>query len=92
LCSVALNIHHLQLALVQLSNVNVIKKPLSGLKNVLQKPHEAFKGFGSGLTEVHIKLDAGTFLDFATHLGQNETRSQKSTHVHSTVSHGRLMQ
>jgi hypothetical protein len=25
--------------------VNVIQKPLSGLKNVLQKPHEAFQGF-----------------------------------------------
>jgi hypothetical protein len=36
--------------------VNAIQKPLSGLRNVLQKPH--LKGFGSGFTELHAKLDA----------------------------------
>jgi hypothetical protein len=43
-----------------------------------------------------VKLDADTFLDFAIHHRQNETRSQKSTRVkavrvHSMVSHSRLM-
>jgi hypothetical protein len=31
-----------------------------------------FKGFGSGFTKLHAKLDADTF-DFAIHQGQNET-------------------
>jgi hypothetical protein len=56
-----------------------------------------FKGFGSGSTELHAKLDADMLLDFALHRTQTETQSQKSTHVktihdHSAVSHGRLMQ
>jgi hypothetical protein len=56
-----------------------------------------FKSFGSGFTELQAKLDADTLLDFAIHHRQNETRSQKSNcvkimHVHSAVSHGRLMQ
>jgi hypothetical protein len=56
-----------------------------------------FKGFGSGFIELHGKLDADTLLDFAIHHRQNETQSRKSTHVktmhvHSMVSHGRLMQ
>jgi hypothetical protein len=77
--------------------MNAIQKLLSGLKNIPQKPHEALKGFSSRFTELHAKLDVGILLDFAIHLRQNETRSQKSTHVktmrvHSTVSHGRLMQ
>jgi hypothetical protein len=45
--------------------VNAIHKPLSSLKNVLQKPHEAF----------HAKLDAYTLLNFAIHHRRNETRS-----------------
>jgi hypothetical protein len=77
--------------------VNVIKKPLSGLKDVLQKPHEVFQGFGSGFTELHAKFDAAMLLDFAIHRRQNETRNRTSTRVktmrvHSVVSRGRLMQ
>jgi hypothetical protein len=54
-----------------------------------------FKGLGSRFTELHTKLDADTLLDFAIHRRQNETQSQKSTHVktmrvHSMVSRGRL--
>jgi hypothetical protein len=41
---VALNVRHLQLTLDKPSNVNAIQKPLSGIKNVLQKPHEASHG------------------------------------------------
>jgi hypothetical protein len=75
--------------------VNAIKKLLSGLKNVLQKPHEEFQGFR--FTELHAKLCADTLLNFAIHRRQNETRSQKSTRVkttriHSAVSRGRLTQ
>jgi hypothetical protein len=56
-----------------------------------------FKGFGSGFTELHAKLDANALLDFASHRRQNEIRSRKSTgvktmRVHSAVSCGRLMQ
>jgi hypothetical protein len=32
------------------------------LKNVLQKPHEEFQG--SGITELHAKLDEDILLDF----------------------------
>jgi hypothetical protein len=32
-----------------------------------------FKGFGSGFTEPHAKLDADALLDFAVHRRQNET-------------------
>jgi hypothetical protein len=61
--------------------MNVIQKPLSGIKNVLQKPHEAFQ----------------ELLDFAIHRRQNETRSRKITrvktvYVYSAVSRGTLMQ
>jgi hypothetical protein len=45
---------------------------------------EYFEGFGSGFIGLRAKLDADTFLDLATHL--------KKLHVHSTVSHGRVMQ
>jgi hypothetical protein len=77
--------------------VNAIQKPLSGLKNVLQSLMKHFIGFGSGFTELHTKLDADTLLSFAIHRRQNGTRNRKSTcvktmHVHSVVSHGRLMQ
>jgi hypothetical protein len=56
-----------------------------------------FKGFRSGFTELHAKLDADTLLDFAIHRSQRETRSRKSNHVktmlvHREVSRGRLMQ
>jgi hypothetical protein len=57
-----------------------------------------FKGFGTGFTELHSKLDADMLLDFAIHRRQNETRSRKSTrvktirvHSASAVSRGRLM-
>jgi phosphodiesterase/alkaline phosphatase D-like protein len=55
------------------------------------------KGFGSGFTKLYTKLDAHTLLDFAIHHGQNKTQKRKITHtktmhVHSVVSHGRLMQ
>jgi hypothetical protein len=43
-CLVALNVRHLQLTVDRPWNVNDIKKTLSGLENVLQKPHEAFQG------------------------------------------------
>jgi hypothetical protein len=54
--------------------MNAIQKPLSGLKNVLQKPHKAFQVFGSGFTELHAKLDADMFFYFAIHHRQNKTR------------------
>jgi hypothetical protein len=38
-----------------------------------------FKGFGSGFTELHIKLDADKLLDFAIHHRQNETQIRKTT-------------
>jgi hypothetical protein len=77
--------------------MNAIQKPLSGLKNVLQKPHEAFQGFNNGFTELHAKLYADMLLDFAIRCRQTETRCQASTCVktmcvHSTVSRGRLLQ
>jgi hypothetical protein len=77
--------------------MNAIQKLLSSLKNVLQKHHKAFQGFGSRFTELHAKLDADTLLDFSIHRRHNRTQSQKSTHVktmrvHSMVSHCRLMQ
>jgi hypothetical protein len=58
---------------------------------------EHFKGYGSGDSELHTKLDADTLLDFAIHCRQNETQSRKGTyvktvHVHSVMSCGRLMQ
>jgi hypothetical protein len=53
--------------------MNAIQKPPSGLKNVLQKPHEAFQGFSSGFTELHAELDADTLLNFAIHHRQNKT-------------------
>jgi hypothetical protein len=54
--------------------VNVIQKPLSSLKIVLQKSHEAFQVyFDSRFTELHAKLDADTLFDFAIHCRQNKT-------------------
>jgi hypothetical protein len=58
--------------------MNAIQKPLCSLNNILQKPHEAFRGFSSGFTELHAKLDADTLLTFAFHWRQNETQSQKA--------------
>jgi hypothetical protein len=90
-CLAALNVCHLQLTLDWPSNVNAIQKLLSGLKNVLQKPHEVhFKGFGSGFTEHHSKLDADTLLHLVIHCGGRGV--VKTMCVHSTVSRGRLMQ
>jgi hypothetical protein len=34
-----------------------------------------FRGFGSGFTKRHSKLDVDTLLDFAIHRRQNETQS-----------------
>jgi hypothetical protein len=74
--------------------VNAIQKPFSGLKKVLQKPHDYFKGFGSGFTEHHTEFDADTLLDFAIHRRREEIRSRKCIHVimhvHSAVSRGKL--
>jgi hypothetical protein len=50
--------------------MNDIQKLRFALKNVLQKH---FKGFGSGFTELHAKLDPDALLDFAIHCRQNET-------------------
>jgi hypothetical protein len=58
--------------------MNAIQKLLSSLKEVLQKPDEAFQGFGSGFTELHAKLDLDTLLDFVIHCRQNETQSRKA--------------
>jgi hypothetical protein len=74
--------------------VNAIQKSLSGLKNFLTKH---FKGFSSGFTELHAKLDADTMLNFAIHRRQRETRNLKNTRVKTmrvqrAVSRGRLMQ
>jgi hypothetical protein len=54
--------------------MNAIQKPLSDLKNVLQK---YFKGFGSGFTKLHAKLDADMLLEFAICRRQKETKSKK---------------
>jgi hypothetical protein len=53
--------------------LNVIQKPLFGLKNVLQNFKKHFKTFGSGFTEIHAKFDAETLLDFALHPKENKT-------------------
>jgi hypothetical protein len=37
-----------------------------------------FKGFGSGFTELHAKLDADTLLDFAIHHRQKEHKVEKA--------------
>jgi hypothetical protein len=54
-----------------------------------------FKGFASGFTELHAKLDADTLLDSAIHRRQNETPSRKinrveTMRVHCALSRGRL--
>jgi hypothetical protein len=44
------------------------------LKRIFSKSlMKHFKGFGSGFTELHAKLDADTLLDFAIHRRQNKT-------------------
>jgi hypothetical protein len=40
-----------------------------------------FKSFRNGSAELHTKLGVDMLLDFAIHHRQNETQSQKSTHV-----------
>jgi hypothetical protein len=84
------------MTLDQPSNVNAIKKPLSGLKNVPKRLMKHFRGFGSGFPELHTKIDANMLLNFAIHRRKKETHSQKSTRVktmcvHRAVSRGRLM-
>jgi hypothetical protein len=37
-----------------------------------------FKGFGSGFTELHAKLDADTLLDFAIHLNETKYEVEKA--------------
>jgi hypothetical protein len=72
----------------------------NAIKFCLQFPSDVtrcFRGFGSGFTELHAKLDADTLLCFAIHRRQNETQSQKSTYIkqsciRNTMSHGKLMQ
>jgi hypothetical protein len=51
----------------------VLKKPLSGLKNVLQSLMKHFKRLVSRFTELQAKLDADTLLDYAIHRRKNET-------------------
>jgi hypothetical protein len=72
---IALNVPHLQLTLDQLRNLNVIQKRLSGLKNALQKPLEAFQGFQYWISRVSRKI----LLDFAISSKQNATRIRKIT-------------
>jgi hypothetical protein len=57
---------------------NPTQEPLSDLKNVLQKPPEHFKSFGSGLTQLQAKYYADTLLNFAIHHRQNEARIRES--------------
>jgi hypothetical protein len=52
--------------------MNAIQKPLSCLTNVLQTLMEHFMGLSSRFTELHAKLDADTFLDFAILCRQNK--------------------
>jgi hypothetical protein len=71
-------------------------KTIVGLKVFSKSIPKHFRGFSSGFTELHTKLDADTF-DFAIHRRQKETQGQKSARVkamriHSMVSHSRLMQ
>jgi hypothetical protein len=51
---------------------------MSGLKTIVQKPHEAFQDFGSGFTELEAKLNVDTWLNFAIHRRQNDTRSKQA--------------
>jgi hypothetical protein len=51
--------------------MNASQKMLSGLKNVLRKPHKAYQGFDIGFTELHTKLDADMLLNFAIDHRQN---------------------
>jgi hypothetical protein len=64
--------------------VNAIQKQLSGLKNVLQKPHKTF--FDSGFTEPHAKLDVVTLLNFATHHRQNKMNLKKHLRKNNSYS------
>jgi hypothetical protein len=63
---VALNLRYIKLTLDRPWNVKAIQKQLSGLKNVLQKPHEAFQGFGSEFTELHVELDVHCSISLST--------------------------
>jgi hypothetical protein len=51
-----------------------------------------FKGFGSGFTKLHAKLDADRLLSYPLWINQNmksKKHSSKALRVHSAVSHGR---
>jgi hypothetical protein len=48
-------------------------KLLSNLKDILQKPHEAFQSFTNRFTELRTELDADTLLDFAIYRKQKGT-------------------
>jgi hypothetical protein len=58
--------------------MNAIQKPLSGLKNVLQKPPEAFQGYQEQIYWASRKLDADMLLDFAIHRRQNKIEVEKA--------------
>jgi hypothetical protein len=78
-------------------NVNVIQKPLSGLKNFLQKPLKAFQGFWQWIYQASRKTCCRYVAWFAIHSRQNRTWCRKSTlvktmRVQSTVSRDRLTQ
>jgi hypothetical protein len=91
------NIHHLQQTLDWPRNINAIQKPLSGLKNVLQKPHNAFQGFRYRIYRASHKTWCRHVARFChpsqtkRYTKQNSTRV-KTMRVHSTMSRGRLMQ
>jgi hypothetical protein len=58
--------------------VNAIQELLSGLENVSKCLTKDFKGFCSGFTELHAKLNADTLLDSAIHCRKNETQVKKA--------------
>jgi hypothetical protein len=80
------------------SMVEAIKKLLSGLYNVLQKPREAFKGFGTRFTQLHAKVMMQkhclilSSMEYKTKHKVKKALVQKAMRVHSAVSGGRLMQ
>jgi hypothetical protein len=57
------------------------------LKECSESLMKHLKGFGSGFTELHAKLDADTMLNFAIHHREMETRSRKSTSVKTMCVH-----
>jgi hypothetical protein len=77
--------------------VNAIHKPLSGVKNLNQKPHEALKGFRY---QIYRDSRKTWCRDVAQFCHPSETKrntnlkkhSCKAMHAYSAVSRGRLMQ